>query len=117
MAKTIISPVKLDLNEPGQFTFTAPSDASDGFSVDYKEQDNRLVLLLRNEAAAAATATVKAGDGIQGIVDYVYDLPASSSVALRLEAGKFKRVTGDDRGNVLIVPSATTVLAALVLLP
>jgi hypothetical protein len=117
MAITAVSPVKLELNEAGQFTFKAPSSAADGFAVDYREQDNRLVLLLQNTATAAATATVKAGDGIQGISDYVHDLPASSVSALRLEAGKFKHVTGDNKGSVVVIPSATTVLAALALIP
>jgi hypothetical protein len=118
MAVTNISPTKLKLNEAGALTFTVPSSATDGFSVDYTEQDSKLVLLLQNTSTSAtATATIKAGDGIQGVADYVQNLAASSVNAVRIESGKFKRVTGDSKGKVIVIPSAATVAAALVLIP
>jgi hypothetical protein len=117
MAVTVISPVKLKLDEIGAFDFTAPSSATDGFAVDYTEQDSKLVLLLQNTASAVATATVKAGDGIQGVADYVQNMTATSMGAIRLESGKFKRVTGDNKGRIIIIPSAVTVKAALIQIP
>jgi hypothetical protein len=117
MSVTNIAPTKLKLNEAGSLTFTAPTAAADGFAVNYGEQDSKLVLLLQNTDSAAATAIIKAGDGIQGVVDYTQSLPAGSVSAIRLESGKFKRVTGDNRGSVIVIPSSVKVLAALTLIP
>ena len=100
-------------NTACELEFVAASSAADGFAVDFSGGDGRTVLLLNNTTSAEATATVKAGNGLQGVADEVIIVPASGMVAVCLESGRFKNVSGDLKGKVQIVPSATTLELAV----
>ena len=105
----------LSLNAWGTVTFTAATTASDGVAIDYKGKDHKTVILAQNGGSGSATVTVKAGNGIQGVKDLAaYTIAAGSIVAIRLDSGEFKQVTGTNKGNVVIIPSSTDVKFAAV---
>lgn len=104
--KRIVNPA-----EPIAFTFTAGKTA--GSSVDFGGEDEKTVILFNNTGSGAGTATISAGDGIQGVTDLTVDVPVGFS-AIVLESGVCKKLTGDNKGGVVIKVSATTIAIAAV---
>ena len=99
--KRIVNPA-----EPIAFTFTAGKTA--GSTVDFGGEDEKTVILFNNTGSGAGTATISAGDGIQGVTDLTVDVPVGFS-AIVLESGVCKKLTGDNKGAVVIKVSATTI--------
>ena len=92
------------------FTMTAVSGG--GFEIDVTNvADNKLVVLLT--ATAKGTATLKAGDMIQGVNDVDIDLTADKMTAVRVDSGAFKNA----EGKIVITSSATGAAAAAIVLP
>ena len=61
---------------------------------------------------------VKKGNGIQGVVDLATgDIAASAIVAMTLDSGAFKNVTGENKGCAVVVPDDVKLKAAVVVLP
>ena len=104
--KRIVNPA-----EPVAFTFTAGKTA--GSSVDFGGEDEKTVILFNNTGSGAGTATISAGDGIQGVTDLTVDVPVGFS-SMVLESGVCKKLTGDNKGGVVIKVSATTIAIAAV---
>lgn len=121
MAITKITPVKLaDVNTiSGGISFTAATSATDGFEIPFGGDDCKTLILVQNtESTDAKGITVKMGNGIQGVADLEIDqVAAGSTVALTLDSGAFKQVSGEHKGNVIVIPEATTVKIAVVELP
>ena len=119
MAVTKITPVKLALNTfSPALTFTAPTSATDGFAVDFKEHDYKTVILAQNTAAGAKTIKVLKGTGIQGVADTdAVSLAASAIVAINLESGAFKQLSGANKGCVVVIPESTDIKLAAVVTP
>ena len=103
--KRIVNPA-----EPVAFTFTAGKTA--GSSVDFGGEDETTVTLFNN-TGSAGTATISAGDGIQGGTDLTVDVPVGCS-SMGLESGVCKKLAGDNKGGVVIKVSATTIAIAAV---
>ena len=123
MARTVLSAVKLsDRNE-----FSAPvssanlTAAVNGTSLEAELMldfsDEKCLILVQNAGTSAADVTVKAGNGIQGVNDLVHSVPASSSVILALDSGRFKNVSGDDKGKVIFAGANTNIKIAAFKLP
>ena len=104
--KRIVNPA-----EPIAFAFTAGKTA--GSSVDFGGEDEKTVILFNNTGSGAGTATISAGDGIQGVTDLTVDVPVGFS-SMVLESGVCKKLTGDNKGGVVIKVSATTIAIAAV---
>ena len=107
MARTVLS-VK-QLNCRNQFSeqelfssITAPISASDGAEFAMSERDDKYLVLIQNSATSAKDVTVKAGNGLQGVNDLKVSVAASSYTFVRLESGRFKNVSGEDKGKVVI---------------
>lgn len=104
--KRIVNPA-----EPIAFTFTAGKTA--GSSVDFGGEDEKTVILFNNTGSSPGTATISAGDGIQGVTDLTVNVPVGFS-SMVLESGVCKKLTGDNKGGVVIKVSATTIAIAAV---
>lgn len=96
---------------PTAFTFAAGKTA--GNVIDFQGEDEKTVILFNNTGSSKATAVVTAGTGIQGVADMTVDVPVGFS-AMVLESGFHKQTTGDNKGGVVIKPSATSVTVAVV---
>lgn len=115
---TAITNAKLALNTWGGLTFAPATAAADGVAIDMTGKDFATVILAKNGGSAAATVTVKAGDGIQGIKDIAaYSIAAGATAAIRLDSGAFKNVLGTNKGKAVIIPSSTDITFAVVELP
>lgn len=118
MAVTNITPTKMGIPDNlTELEFVTATAAADGFLVDFTEQDEKTLLVFANGAASAATVTIKAGNGIQGVADLVLSVPANETHAVVINSGEHKFVSGVNKGNVLVIPSATTLTMGAIVLP
>ncbi len=72
--------------------------------VEFNERDDKMVLVIN--ASAATDLTVKAGNGLQGVCDLVLTVPQGISL-LKLESGRFKFVSGDHKGKIVVSSTGT----------
>ena len=98
----------------GAVPFTALN--SDGAYYEHTARDDRNVILVQNSASSASNLTIKKGNGLQGVADEVISIPASSTVAIVIESGRFKNVSGDNKGMVILT-GASTLLVGVVEMP
>ncbi len=73
-------------------------------AIAWSEKDEHTVLVIR--ASAATDLTVKAGNGIQGVTDLALTVPAGVSL-VKLESGRFKNVSGDNKGKIVVLSTGT----------
>ena len=78
--------------------------ASTAKAIDWSEKDEHTVLVIN--ASAQTNLTVKAGNGIQGVTDLVLTVPQGVSL-VKLESGRFKNVSGANKGKVIVVSTGT----------
>ena len=109
MATVTRKVVKMD-EAPVGFTFTAGVTA--GTPLDFQGRDDKTLILLNN-TGEAGTIKVKMGNGIQAVGDVTYDVPVGFS-AVAVSSGAYKKTKGDNKGNVVVEPSATTIAFAVI---
>lgn len=73
-------------------------------ALDWTERDDKNVLVI--VATAATTLTIKSGNGIQGVTDHTLTVPAGTSL-VKLESGRFKNVSGTNKGKIVVVSPGT----------
>ena len=123
MARTVLSAVKLsDRNE-----FSAPvtsanlTAAVNGTSLEAELKldfsDEKCLILVQNAGASDADVTVKAGNGIQGVNDLVHSVAASSFAILAIDSGRFKHVSGEEKGKVIFKGSSADIKIAVFKMP
>lgn len=78
--------------------------ASTPKAFEWSESDEKLILVINAEEGT--TLTVKAGNGIQGVNDITLTVPKGVSL-IKLESGRFKNVSGENKGKVVIVSAGT----------
>lgn len=112
MARNVVSVHEMDkYNEAYPFDMEAGGaiDAADGAEIEYSARDDKMLVMLQNMTSSAVTVTVKAGNGIQGVCDLSFELAGSAAATLALESGRFKNVSGEDKGKVILAASAAGV--------
>ena len=108
MAVTAITPQKMTKNTPLlAVTYTAPTVAADGFTVDLTSYaDQNIVLQFLNSGAADRTFTVKKGNALQGYADVVSgNVAAGATGAITIESGRFVNVSGTNKNKILVIVS------------
>ena len=121
MARVSINPIEIknhsEFKDAGAYADLLKAiDATDGAEIKLDGHDERCVLLVHNSASSASNVTVKAGNGLQGVSDLVYSIPASNMALIVLESGKFKNVSGDYKGKA-IIKGAASLKVAFIKLP
>lgn len=96
---------------------SAAVDAADGAEFVMDERDDKYLILVQNAATAAKDVTIKAGNGIQGVNDLTRSIAASSFTFVQIESGRFKNVTGADKGKVIITGASADIKVAVFRLP
>jgi hypothetical protein len=81
-------------------------NANTAKAFEFSERDDKIVLVVQNTGSAAVDLTVKAGNGIQGVCDLVLSAPKGVSL-LKLESGRFKNVSGENKGKIVVVSTGT----------
>ena len=72
--------------------------------LEWKESDEKMILVVN--ATTETTLTVKAGNGIQGVCDLEFTVPVGVSL-VKLESGRFKNVSGENKGKIVVVSAGT----------
>jgi hypothetical protein len=77
-----------------------------GIALEAQEQGDRMILMLT--ASAACTVTVKAGDAEVwgGLEDLSIPFAAAGSKAVCLDTARFKYVSGDNKGCIIVAADA-----------
>lgn len=115
MAAVTIVPVKLTRNVASAYTYTAATSTTDGFIIPFTAKDDKAMLLITStEETDAKTLTLSAGNGFQGGNDLVITVAAAATMAIQLDSGLFKQISGTNKGNILAVPSTVKVKCMLV---
>ena len=110
MARTVLTVHKIDdTNKPlapasyADMLATPDTDTGAEFAIG---KDHKTMILLVNDGGNTATATVKAGNGIQGVNDLVVSLDAGKFTFVCLDSGRFKNMSGTDKGKVILTGTA-----------
>ena len=74
----------------------------------YSVKDESLLLVLENTNTSVEKVTIKAGTAWAGVANKEIEIPASGKSLLRLEGAKYKHVSGEDKGCVVIVPATAS---------
>lgn len=120
MARTKLTVHKINKASTFSETFTTlmqAVDAADGAEYTPTSRDGKHMILVHNKASAAKSVTVLSGNGLQGVADMVTSIPASSYAAVNLESGRFKNVSGDDKGKFIIKGEDANIEIAVFELP
>lgn len=107
-----ISKVKCKEYAGVEVTYTALTTSYK--TVDFTGVDENTVLLVSNSASAAATLTIKQGNGIAGVADLEIEVAAGKTVALQLNSQEFMSVSGDDKGCLNVKASVASALSLAV---
>jgi hypothetical protein len=108
MSATAITKTVVTRNAATAVPSAATVAKTDGALVTFDKDDQKILLLLKNNITNAThTAVIKAGNGLQGVSDLEVTLAASSEACVVVESGRFVNVSGDDKGKVNIVSKDT----------
>lgn len=109
MGATAITNTVLKRNEAKAVPTAATVAKTDGALVTFDKDDQKILLLLKNNITNAThTAVIKAGNGLQGVTDLEVTLAGSAEACVVVESGRFMDVSGDNKGKVNIVSKDTT---------
>ena len=109
MAATAITNTVLKRNEAKAMPTAATVAKTDGALVTFDKDDQKILLLLKNNVTNAThTAVIKAGNGLQGVSDLEVTLDAGAEACVVVESGRFMDVSGANKGKVNIVSKDTT---------
>jgi hypothetical protein len=109
MTATKITNTVLKRNEAKAMPTAATVAKTDGALVTFDKDDQKILLLLKNNVSNAThTAVIKAGNGLQGVSDLEVTLAGGAEACVVVESGRFMDVSGDNKGKVNIVSKDTT---------
>lgn len=106
--------------------FTEETDNTDFVAVDsdkiaYFEasgRDEQFVVGVYNNASADKTVTIKAGNGLQSeFGDLTFSITTKKIAWVVLSSGRFKNVTGENKGNIVIEGESTDIQLKVIRLP
>lgn len=113
MAAANVVTKNLIWNQGEEYAATAV-DANDGAFLTPGNDEATLIVLT---SSAAVTATIKAGDGIQGVSDITVSVGANKTAYVAVESGRFKITKGANAGKIKVTTSAAGLSAGCIVLP
>lgn len=109
MGATTITNTVLKRNAATAVPSAATVANIDGALVTFDKDDQKILLLLKNNVSGAThTAVIKAGNGLQGVTDLEVTLEGDAESCVVVESGRFMDVSGENKGKVNIVDKDTT---------
>ena len=109
MGATAITKTVITRNAATNVPAAATVAKDDGALVTFDKDDQKILLLLKNNVSNVThTAVIKAGNGIQGVSDLEitltgYNTTAGNEKAVVIESGRYMDVSGTNKGKVNIV--------------
>ena len=113
MATANVVMKKLRWNQGEEFTPSAVNAADGAFLTPGNDEATLIVLT----SSASVTATIKAGDGIQGVSDITVSVGANKTAYVAVESGRFKITKGANAGKIKVTTSAAGLSAGCIVLP
>lgn len=117
MPANYITAIKLTRNEAVKIPEGTELDAENMNAVEFDAADHKSVFIIENTSEEAQIAVIKAGNGIQGVGDLGLALDAQSSYMLVLDSGKYKFVSGENKGRLLVASGDEGIKLSCVVLP
>ena len=114
MGATTITNTVVTRNAATNVPAAATVANNDGAVVTFDKDDQKILLLLKNNITNAThTAVIKAGNGLQGVSDLSItltgtDTAAGNEKAVVIESGKYVNMSGTNKGKVNIVSKDAT---------
>lgn len=109
MAATAITKTVVTRNAATAVPTAATVAKTDGALVTFDKDDQKILLLLKNNVTNVThTAVIKKGNGLQGVSDLEITIGPSAEVVTVIESGRFMNVSGNNKGKVNIVSKDTT---------
>lgn len=93
--------------------FTATALSANDVAIIPMGKDEQMTFVASNAGNASLNLTIKAGDSLQAVNDEVIAVAAGKSVAFSLDSGRFKHLTGNNKGCVTIIPSAACTITVI----
>ena len=115
MSAALIENAVLKRNEATVLPELTEVAAGEGALVPFDTDDAKTLILIENAGGETATAVIHKGDGIQGVADMEVEIEAGATVCIVVESMKFKNMSGENKGNVLITGSANLKVGCVVL--
>ncbi|MEG0571406.1 MAG: hypothetical protein RR497_07160 [Oscillospiraceae bacterium] len=103
MAMLEIVKTKAKFNNNALITVPTALGAEGGY-INFSGEDSKTILIIDG-----ATATINAGNGIQGTNSLVVPFTSGRSRVVVLESGKFVNTSGTNKGKVIITGAGATV--------
>lgn len=97
--------------EPVDVTFTSVA-AADTVLIpcEFKDEHTQLWFL---GGSGAATITLQAGNGYNGVNDETFEVGAGAYKAVTINSDRFKHISGDYKGNMVAKASAACSIAVV----
>ena len=97
--------------EPVDVAFTSVT-ASDTVLIpcEFKDEHTQLWFL---GGSGAATITLEAGNGYNGVNDETFEVGAGAYKAVTINSDRFKHISGDYKGNMVVKASAACSIAVV----
>lgn len=99
-------------NEILNVTTEALAGATTDKALAWNGNDDRLILVVENSGSTDGSITIKAGDGIQGVNDLTLTAKAGINL-VKLDSGRFKNVTGTNKGKIVVRGAASIKVAVV----
>ena len=99
-------------------SIAAAVDATDGAEFAMRERDDKYLLLVTNaHASVAKSVTIKAGNGFQAGADLTQAIDAGDFHIISIDSGRYKNLSGTDKGKVVITGTSADIKVAVFRLP
>lgn len=116
MAATAITNLVLAFNTADEIPATAAVDATAGALITCGAADQKMLIIMENsDAVNDETVTIKKGNALQGTADLAVVVPKGEKHTIVVESGKYKNISGTNKGKILITGTADVKLACVVL--
>jgi hypothetical protein len=107
MAIGTVTSAELKLNN-GVAMGTFVTVSTEGVAINAEIPDHNLRIHIKNlDATTTQAAVIKKGNGLQGVADLEIALAPAAEKVLVVESGRFKNVSGDNKGKVVIMDKNT----------
>lgn len=118
MPATAITPVKLKLNIASVYPTLQAVDPTDGAAINMAGvADQKCLIILQNGTTGTKTATIVAGNAIQGVGDLAVSLSDNQIKCIRVDSGRFQNATGANKGKIIVKGTDNNVKVGCVVLP
>ena len=98
-------------NVPSAYTYASLASGNN-IVVPCGFKDKHTMLLFIG-GSAASTVTLKAGNAYAGVNDEVFEVPANAYMAVTINSNRFKNISGDYKGSMVLTVSAACSLAVV----